>query len=368
MKIPFLSFAFMHSPIKGEMSAAFEKVYDSYWYILGKSVTDFEAEYATFSQTRFCVGVSNGLDALYLSLRALGVGEGDEVIVPSNGYIATWLAVTFAGATPVPVEPDVETYNINPALIAGVVTSRTKAIIPIHLYGQAGDMTSILSIAEAHGLHVIEDNAQSHGAAFKGRITGSWGIVNATSFYPGKNLGALGDAGAITTNDEQIAHKIGVLRNYGSAKKYYNDVLGHNMRLDELQGALLSVKLKQLSNWTVQRKELAGWYRDALQGVPGLVLPHVHPDAEHVYHLFVVRHLRRDELQSHLTEKGIGTMIHYPVTPHLQEAYRELGYAKGDFPIAEQLAATSLSIPLWPGMTREMVEWISSEIREFCER
>lgn len=367
MNIPFLSFAPQHAPIRAEMIQAFEKVYDSYWYILGKSVTEFEKAYAAFSGTRHCVGVSNGLDALYLSLKALNIGVGDEVIVPSNTYIATVLSVTYTGATPVFVEPDIRTYNIDTSKIEAAITPNTKAIIPVHLYGQSCEMGPLMELAERHGLKVVEDNAQAHGATYKGKITGSWGHLNATSFYPGKNFGALGDAGAITTDNDQLAKDLLALRNYGSSRKYYNDVIGHNMRLDELQAGLLQIKLKYLMNWTALRQQIAAQYDSALRNVPGLVLPYSHPDATHAYHLYVIRCVKRDELQAYLNEKGIGTLIHYPVPPHLQEAYKSLGYRKGDFPIAEELAATSVSIPLWPGMTAEMVEYISAQIKLFCE-
>jgi dTDP-4-amino-4,6-dideoxygalactose transaminase len=275
------------------------------------------------------------------------------------------LAVTYTGAKVVFVEPDIQTYNIDPARITEKITSRTKAIIPVHLYGQCCDMLSIMNIAKGHGLQVVEDNAQAHGSGFLGKGAGSWGDINATSFYPGKNLGALGDAGAVTTNDGELARKVSVLRNYGSAKKYYNEVIGHNMRLDELQARLLSVKLKYLIEWTSKRKEVAEWYKDGLKDVEGLVLPYTHPDADHVYHLFVIRSEKRDDLQRFLSEQGIGTMIHYPVPPHLQEAYQGLGFKKGDLPIAEMLADTSLSVPLWPGMTREMTEEVCMAIRKF---
>ena len=365
MNIPFLSFGAMHGAIRSEMVAAFERVYDSHWYILGKSVARFEEAYAKFTGTEHCVGVSNGLDALYLSLKALGVGAGDEVIVPSNGYIATWLSVTFTGATPVPVEPDNRTFNLDPTRIAAAVSPRTRAIIPIHLYGQACDMAGIMAVAEAKGLKVIEDNAQGHAASFQGRLTGAWGHVNATSFYPGKNLGALGDAGAVTTDNAELAAKVRTLRNYGSSKKYYNEVVGHNMRLDELQAELLLVKLAHLGDWTAQRRVIAGWYDAALAGIPGLLLPWTHPEATHAYHLYVVRTDKRDAFQAYLASEGIGTMIHYPVPPHLQEAYRDLGYGPGDFPIAEEMARTCISLPLWPGMTKEMVDAVAAAARAF---
>lgn len=368
IRIPFLTFSNLHAPIKAEMLAAFEEVYDSYWYVLGKSVSDFEAAYAAFSDTKYCVGVGNGLDAIYLSLKALGVGEGDEVIVPSNTYIATLLAVTYTGAKPVLVEPDPITYNIDPARIAEGITRKTKAIIPVHLYGQCCDMRSIMAVAREHGVGVVEDNAQAHGSTFAGKIAGSWGDVNATSFYPGKNLGALGDAGAVTTNDEGLAKAVAILRNYGSAKKYYNEVIGHNMRLDELQARLLTVKLKYLNKWTLQRQEIASWYLQEMKGIEGVILPYTHPDASHSYHLFVIRYNKRDQLQQFLMEKGIGTMIHYPVPPHLQQAYLHLGFKAGDFPLAEQFAQTCLSLPLWPGMTKEIVEEVCDAVRKFSDQ
>jgi dTDP-4-amino-4,6-dideoxygalactose transaminase len=238
--------------------------------------------------------------------------------------------------------------------------------MPVHLYGQACEMEAITTIARKHNLYVIEDNAQSQGAAFAGKLTGSWGHLNGTSFYPGKNLGALGDAGAVTTNDPKLAEKVAVLRNYGSQKKYYNEVIGHNMRLDEVQAAFLSIKLKHLPEWTRQRQEIAGWYHEALAGIPGLVLPKVAKDATHVYHLYVVRHPQRDALQQFLTTAGIGTLIHYPVPPHLQEAYASLGFPKGAFPIAERIADTCLSLPMWPGMTKEMVDEVAARLKSFA--
>lgn len=365
MNIPFLSFVPMHSSIKTEMMNAFEKVYDSYWYVNGESVSNFEKEYATFNQVENVVGVSNGLDALFLALKVCGVKAGDEVIVPSNTYIATALAVTYIGATPIFVEPNIETYNIDPAKIEAAITSKTKAIMPVHLYGQCCEMEAIMAIAKKHNLFVIEDNAQSQGSSFNNKLAGAWGHINGTSFYPGKNLGAIGDAGAVTTNDANYATQIKSLRNYGSAKKYYNEVIGHNMRLDELQAALLSVKLQHLNNWTLQRQQIASWYKEALKDVAEIILPKVHQNATHVYHLYIIRTNKRDELQQYLTQQGIGTMIHYPVPPHLQEAYNFLGHKKGDFPIAEELANTMLSLPLYPGMTQQQVQQVASNIKQF---
>lgn len=363
MKVPFLSFESINNTIREEIRNAFEGVFESKWYVLGKKVESFEQTYAAYNKVSDCVGVSNGLDALFLSLKALGVGPGDEVIVPSNTYIATFLAVSYTGATPVPVEPRIDTYNINPDRIEAAITSRTKAIMPVHLYGQCCEMGAIMKIAEKHGLYVVEDNAQAQGASYNGKPAGSFGQINGTSFYPGKNLGALGDAGAVTTNDALLAQKVKVLRNYGSQKKYYNEVIGYNMRLDELQAAFLSVKLKYLEEWTRQRQEIACYYNEALKGVGDLVLPVTAAGCTHVYHLYVVRTSKRDALRQHLEANGIGTMIHYPVPPHLQEAYIDLGYAKGSFPVAEEIAETCLSLPIWPGMAVDHVAAIADAIK-----
>jgi len=365
MIIPFLNFSPMHSVIKAEMQEAFNRVYESNWFVLGKELEQFENAYSNFNEVKRTVGLSNGLDALHLALKACGVGVGDEVIVPSNTYIATVFAVSYVGATPVFVEPNKETYNIDPNRIEAAITSKTKAIMPVHLYGQACEITAIMELAKKYRLYVIEDNAQSQGARFDGKITGSWGDINATSFYPGKNLGALGDAGAVTTNSDELAQKVRVFRNYGSRKKYYNEVIGHNMRLDELQAALLSVKLKRLNEWTAQRQQIAAWYEDALKYAEGIILPKIAKGATHVYHLYVIRTNKRDELQKYLNDNGLGTLIHYPIPPHLQEAYKELGCKKGDFPIAEEIAKTALSLPIWPGMTHAEVLLVSETISNF---
>ncbi|PJJ58979.1 DegT/DnrJ/EryC1/StrS family aminotransferase [Hymenobacter chitinivorans] len=368
MKVPFLSFTPQNQAVRTEVLDAMSRVFDSQWYVLGEAVKQFEAEYARFSTTTECIGVANGLDALHLALKALDVKEGDEVIVPSNTYIATWLAISFVGATPIPVEPNPTTYNLDPARLEAAITPRTRAIMPVHLYGQACEMDEIMAIARRHNLYVVEDNAQSQGATYNGGITGSFGDVNATSFYPGKNLGALGDAGAVTTNDAELAKKVRTLRNYGSQQKYYNEVIGHNSRLDELQAAVLSAKLPLLMEWTAQRQEVAALYNEQLAGIADLHLPAVATGASHVYHLYVVRTSQRDELQKYLTEQGIGTLIHYPIPPHLQEAYRFMNFQAGAFPIAEELAKTCLSLPMWPGMTQEHVALVSSHIRTFLTR
>lgn len=365
MTVPFLSFSPQHNPIRSEVLGAIADVYDKQWYVLGEQVKAFEAEYSAFNRVDHTIGVANGLDALHLALKALGLQPGDEVIVPSNTYIATWLAISFVGGVPVPVEPSPETYNIDPARIEAALTPRTKGIMPVHLYGQACEMGPIMDIARKHGLWVVEDNAQAQGATWEGGLTGSFGAVNGTSFYPGKNLGALGDAGAVTTNDAELAHKIQVLRNYGSQQKYYNEVIGYNSRLDELQAAVLRVKLGHLPAWTSQRQQIAAWYDQYLAGIEGLQLPTIAPGATHVYHLYVVRTMQRDALQAHLTQAGIGTMIHYPVPPHQQQAYAGLASSLPSLPVAEELAATSLSLPVWPGMTLEDVLAVVEAIRSF---
>lgn len=363
--IPFLSFEKMHDSIKGEMLKAFEEVYDSHWYILGKKVETFEKEYARYSGVNYCVGVGNGLDAIIIALKTLNIGKGDSVIVPSNTYIATWLAVSYVGAEIIPVEPDERTYNINPDLIEAHIKPNTKAIIPVHLYGQICEMEKIMSVAKKHNLYVIEDNAQAQGTYHKNKISGSWGHINATSFYPGKNLGALGDAGAITTNDENLFYKAKTIRNYGSQKKYYNEIKGINSRLDEMHAAFLSVKLKYLDEWNKERNQIAQWYFETLKNIPEIVLPYIHPECTSNFHLFVIRTEKRDELQNYLQQHNVGTLIHYPIPPHLQEAYKELGYKKGDFPIAEKIAETCLSLPMYPGLTKNDVDYISSTIQNF---
>ena len=347
MNIPFLDLKAGYLELQPEIDTAIKRVLDSGWYILGEEVDAFEQEYATYCEAKHCVGVANGLDALHLALLALGVGAGDEVIVPSNTYIATWLAVSQCGAKPIPVEPDAATYNIDPARIEAAITPRTKVILPVHLYGQPVDMDPILAIARKHGLKVLEDGAQAHGARYKGKRLGAHGDVVAWSFYPGKNLGAYGDGGAITTDDAEIADRIRVLRNYGSRVKYVNDVRGFNSRLDPIQAAALRVKLKVLDTWNARRSEIASRYQIRLANI-GLTLPFVPDWAEPAWHLYVVQHPQRDTLQKTLGEAGIGSLIHYPIPPHLQQAYASAGYVKGHFPIAEQIANQCLSLPMGP--------------------
>ena len=367
MKVPFLDFTGMHDGLKGEFVSAFEDVLQSGWLVMGGRLLDFESQWSEYVGAGCGVGVSNGLDGLILALRSLGVGEGDEVIVPSHTYVASWLAVSHVGATPVPVEGSLETGLIDVRQIAASVTSRTKAIMPVHLYGQAVDMDGVMGIADESGLYVVEDNAQAQGSSWNGKRTGSWGHANSTSFYPGKNLGALGDAGAVTTNDESIARSLRMLRNYGSEQKYVNEEMGFNMRLDELQAAFLSVKLKYLDEWTAERKRLARFYDEGLEGVGDLQLPVVAEGADHVYHLYVVRTRQRDALAAPLKEKGIGTLIHYPIAPHLQRCYAHLGYQKGDFPVAEELAETVLSLPLYPGLGEGAQHNVMDSIKSFFD-
>ena len=361
MRVPFLDFAGPYRELKAELDEAYQRFMQSGWYILGKEVEAFESEYAAYCGARHCIGVGNGLEALHLILRAYDIKEGDEVIVPSNTYIATWLAVSYAGATPVPVEPDPQTCNISPRLIEPAITSRTKAIMPVHLYGQPADMDPILAIAKQRNLKVIEDVAQAQGALHKGRKTGSLGDAAGHSFYPGKNLGAMGDGGAITTDDDQLAERVRILRNYGSRKKYYNECKGYNSRLDEIQAAFLRVKLARLDDWNQRRKKIAQQYQKALKEVPGLSLPQVPDWADPVWHLFVVRHARRDSLQKSLTERGIGTLIHYPVPPHLSGAYAGDGFARGNFPVAEELADSVLSLPIGPHLTEPEAKIVIEE-------
>ena len=362
MKVPFLDLHAAYLELKPEIDAAIARVLDSGWYILGPEVEAFEAEYAAYCEAEHAIGVANGLDALHLALLAMGVGPGDEVIVPSNTYIATWLAVSQCGATPVPVEPVEATYNIDPARIEAAITPATRVILPVHLYGQPADLDPILAIARKHGLRVLEDAAQAHGARYKGRRIGAHGDAVAWSFYPGKNLGALGDGGAVTTNDPALADRIRVLRNYGSRVKYVNEVKGFNSRLDPIQAAVLRVKLRVLDEWNARRQAIAQRYLEGLAG-SGLVLPRVPEWAEPVWHLFVVRHPERDALVKRLNESGVGTLIHYPVPPHLQEAYVEMGFGVGAFPMAERMAREVVSLPMGAQMAAAGVEVICGVCR-----
>jgi dTDP-4-amino-4,6-dideoxygalactose transaminase len=362
MKIPFLELKPAYDELRAGFDAAYHRVMDSGWYLLGNESETFEAAFASYCEAEHCVAVGNGLDALHLILRAYDIGAGDEVIVPTNTFIATWLAVSYAGATPVPVEPDPRTFNLDPNRIASAITPRTKAIMPVHLYGQPADMDPILAVARKHGLKVIEDNAQAQGARYRGRRTGSLGDAAGNSFYPGKNLGAFSDAGAVTTNDAGLADRVRTLRNYGSKKKYYYAEKGFNSRLDELQAAFLSVKLEKLDEWNARRRGVAARYLAELNAVPGLGLPFVPDWAEPVWHLFVICLPKRDAWQQQLTGAGIGTLIHYPVPPHLSGAYADGRWAQGDYPVAEKLSATVLSLPMGPHLTREQTGCVVEEI------
>lgn len=362
--IPFLDFGAMHGELRPRLDAAYARVIESNWLVLGKELEAFEAEFAAYCGARHCIGVANGLDALFITLKAYGIGPGDEVIVPSNTYIATWLAVSYAGARPVPVEPDPLTFNIDPGRIEAAITRSTRAVMPVHLYGQPADMDPIMAVAQRHGLKVIEDAAQAHGAKYKGQRTGALGDAAGFSFYPGKNLGALGDGGAVVTNDDQLADRLRVLRNYGSRVKYHNEVKGFNSRLDELQAAFLREKLAVLDDWNYRRNQAARSYLAALVDT-GVELPFVPEWAEPVWHLFVVRSDARDLLQKHLAERNVGTMIHYPIPPHLQPAYAELGCRRGDFPIAEAIHDSVLSLPMGPHLKAEDVTAISEAVAAF---
>lgn len=370
MNIPFVDFGSAYGELKVELDQAYERFMRSSSYVLSKEVEGFETEYATFCGSRHCVGVANCLDAMHLVLRAWGIQAGDEVIVPSNTYIATWLAVSHAGATPVPVEPDPRTCNLDPDRIEEAITPRTRAIIAVHLYGQPADMSPIMAIAAKHGLRVMEDAAQAQGALYQGRRTGSLGHAAGHSFYPTKNLGALGDGGAVTTDDPVLADQLRCLRNYGSRKRYFNDVRGYNSRLDEIQAAFLRVKLRHLDAWNHRRREHARRYLERLtpasKGNPGvLVLPYELPGASSVWHLFVVRHPARDAFQSALHARGIPSLIHYPVPPHLSQAYqadRPPGLPFPPQPIAEELASTVLSLPMGPHLQLAQVDYVCENI------
>ena len=364
MKVPFVTFKPLEKELDSGIRAAFERVYANSWYIGGKEDSSFEKAFANYCGTKYCVGTGNGLDSLMLILKALGIHDGDEVIVPSNTYIATALAVTYAGAKPVFVEPDIRTYNIDPSKIEDRITSKTKAIMVVHLYGQPADMDSIISIANKYSLYLIEDSAQAHGAKYKGQRTGSFGIASGFSFYPGKNLGALGDAGAVTTNDMELAEKIRALGNYGSDYKYHHIYKGNNSRLDEMQAAFLSAKLPSLDKVNENRKATAKKYLERINN-PEVILPYVIPGAEPVWHIFAIRCNKRDELEKFLNDKGIGTNKHYPIPMHLQKAYEDLGIKEGQLPIAEEISKTELSIPMYYGMTDDEIQYVIDSVNEF---
>ncbi len=364
MKIPFVSFLPMERELEDDLRGAFDRVFTRSWYIEGAEDAAFEERFAAFCGAKYCIGVGNGLDALMLTLKAMDIGEGDEVIVPSDTYIATALAVTYVGARPVFVEPRIETFNIDPEKIEAAITEKTKAIMPVHLYGQACDMDPIMEIARNHGLKVVEDCAQAHGATYKGRKVGTFGDAAGFSFYPGKNLGALGDAGAVVTNDRALAEKIRALGNYGSDYKYHHIYKGNNSRLDELQAAFLSAKLPHLERMNIERRRIAGRYLTEIRN-PKVILPIIPEDMVPVWHIFGIRCSERAALEKHLNERGVGTNKHYPIPMHLQDCYKDLGFHKGAFPIAEEISTTELSIPMYYGMTEEEIQYVIDCINEF---
>ena len=364
MNVPFVSFKPMEKELDSDLRAAFERVYTASWYIEGKEDETFEKAFAEFCHTQYCVGVGNGLDALMLALKALGVGKGDEVIVPSNTYIATALAVTYVGATLIFVEPDIRTYNIDPTKIEEKITAKTKAIMPVHLYGQPCEMDPIMAIAKKHNLFVVEDCAQAHGATYNGQVIGSFGDAAGFSFYPGKNLGALGDAGATVTNSKDIADKVRALGNYGSDYKYHHIYQGNNSRLDEMQAAFLAAKLPHLNRMNEERRRIAKCYLEGIKN-PEITLPFVPDYAEPVWHIFAVRTKKRDELAAYLDDKGISTNKHYPIPMHMQDCYKDLNIPHGTLPIAEEISATELSLPMFYGMTDEQIAYVIDNINRF---
>jgi len=358
LQVPFLDVRAGYEELREEIDQAIARVLNSGRYILGEEVEAFEAQFAAFCGAGHCIGTGNGLDALHLALLAVGVEPGDEVIVPSNTFIATWLAVSYAGAVPVPVEPDKATHNLDPSLLEAAISPRTRAILPTHLYGQAADLDPLLDIARRHGLKLVEDAAQAHGAEYKGRRVGSHGDAIAWSFYPGKNLGALGDGGAVTTNDPEIAERVRLLGNYGSSRKYVHDLRGFNSRLDPIQAAVLAVKLRHLEDWNSRRSERAQVYSTALaeHGPPTV------PDwAKPSWHLYVIQSDDRDRLAGKLRDDGIETLIHYPIPPHRQQAYSG-SVTDGSLPIADRLASRILSLPMGPHLTLEQSEWVADRV------
>ncbi len=365
MHIPFLDLKHQSTELRSEIQVAVDRVLTDCNFILGKPVTDFETAFAAYCECGYGIGVASGLDALKLILRAMGIGPGDEVVTVSHTFIATALAISSVGATPVLIEVDPDTYTMNPEMLETAITARTKAVMPVHLYGQTADMEPILEIARRRGLRIIEDACQSHGARCNSRAAGSLGDAAAFSFYPGKNLGACGDGGAVTTSDSILAERIRTLRNYGSAKKYYHDELGENSRLDTLQAAVLGAKLKYLNAGNAARRAAAAFYTEQLQGIGDIITPVARQGSEHVFHLYVIQTGRRDELQKYLLERGVECLIHYPVPVHLQKAYASKGWKQGDFPLTEQLAGRILSLPIFPGITDIQQRYVTDLIKTF---
>jgi len=365
MKVPFLDLRPAYKEVQAGLEAAARRVMESGFYVLGEEVEAFEREFAAYCGAKHCVGVGSGLDALILILRAYEIGPGSEVIVPANTYIATWLAISYVGARPVPVEPNFKTYNLDPNRIEAGVTKQTRAILPVHLYGQPAEMDAIREIAFRHKLKVIEDAAQAHGSVYHGKRAGYLGDAGAFSFYPTKNLGAIGEAGAVVTDDDKIADRVRILRNYGSRTRYHNEVKGTNSRLDPLQASFLRVKLQHLDEWNSRRRKVAGKYLEALKGTPDLILPSVAAGAEPVWHLFVLRHRHREKLLKHLNEAEIGTLVHYPIPPHLSGAYANEGWKAGDFPLTEELAETVFSIPINPHLDDDAIAYVIQTLQGF---
>jgi dTDP-4-amino-4,6-dideoxygalactose transaminase len=363
--VPFLDLGAATQELEAPVLEAIQRVVRGGWYVLGAETAAFESEFAAFTGAQHAVGVGNGLDAIALALQALGIGPGDEVIVPANTYIATWLAVARIGAQPVGVEPVDGQWNLDPALVEAAITPRTRALLPVHLFGQPADLAELLALANTHGLAVVEDAAQAHGARYDGRRIGAHGHAVAWSFYPGKNLGAFGDGGAVTTDDPDIAARVRSLGNYGSRQKYVHDILGANSRLDEIQSAVLRIKLEHLDSWNARRQTIAERYTQELSDVPGLRLPDVAPDREHVWHLYVVDHASRDELQQHLAGLGIQTLVHYPIPPHLSGAFAPLGLSEGTFPLTERAARTHLSLPMGPHLSEGSATRVIAACRSF---
>jgi dTDP-4-amino-4,6-dideoxygalactose transaminase len=367
MNVPFVDLKAQYSTIKGEVLPAIHQVLENSAFILGKSVTDFEARFAAHHRVKFCYALGSGTDGNHMALWALGVGPGDEVIIPANTFIATAWGATLCGATPVFADCDPVSYNIDPAKIENLITARTRAIVAVHLYGMPADMDALSEIATRHGISLVEDCAQAHLAQYKGEPVGGFGITSSFSFYPGKNLGAYGEGGAVATNDPELARQLRMIRDHGSEVKYHHEILGHNYRMDGIQGAVLGIKLNHIERWTEARRSHARRYNELLKGLPEFVLPTEMPGTKHVYHLYVVRTPHRDKLQKHLQDRGVSTGLHYPVPLHMQEAFRHLGYKKGDFPVSEMAGEQVLSLPMFAELTAEQLEYVVDSIKGFFD-
>lgn len=377
MNIPFLDLKANYNSIKSEVNAAIQQVLDNTAYILGSSVQNFERDFSAAHQVKYCLGTSSGTDANHLVLWGLGIGAGDEVIVPANTFIATAWGATLCGATPVFVDCDPETYNIDPAKVEKAITKKTKAIVAVHLYGQSADLDPLIDIAKKHSLILVEDAAQAHLAEYKGKLVGGLTEAASFSYYPGKNLGAYGEGGAVTTNNEALYNKIKKLREHGQSQKYYHDILGHNYRMEGIQGAVLEVKLKYLSKWTDARRSVAAKYNEGLKNFAKVITPKEASYAKHVYHLYVIQlndgsleksNQLRDKLKDFLTQNGVNVGLHYPIPLHMQECFKNLGYKKGDFPNSEKIAEAGLSLPMFPELTDEQINYVIEKIKEFFSK